>query len=60
MTPGERPAPDLDHTRAALRAHDERVAGEEQDEVPETPPADEGGDEAPESRPADDGEDEQP
>ncbi len=59
MAPAERDAPDLDHTREALRAHDERMA-EEQDEVPETPPADDGGDEVPETPPDDDSGDEQP
>ena len=58
MAPGERDAPDIDHTRAALRAHDERVA--ENDTPPETPPADEGGDEEPETRSDEDSGDEQP
>jgi hypothetical protein len=52
MTPDERHPPDLDRTREALRAHDELLA--EQDEEPETPPADDG-DEEPETPPADDG-----
>ena len=28
----ERPRPDMDHTREALRQHDERVAEDEEDE----------------------------
>ena len=59
MAPEEREAPDIDHTRAAMRAHDERLA-EQPDEVPETPPADEGGDEEPETRSDEDSGDEQP
>ena len=43
----ERPRPDIDHTRDALRRHDERVAEDEeeaerspdQDDTPEEPPA---------------------
>jgi hypothetical protein len=59
MTADERPAPDLDLTRAALRAHDERMA-EEHQAVPETPPADDGGDAEPETRSDEDSGDEQP
>jgi hypothetical protein len=32
----ERPRPDLDHTRDALRQHDERVAEDEEEEERET------------------------
>jgi hypothetical protein len=53
MTPEEREAPDIEHTREAMREHDRRTA--QQDEVPETPPADEGGDQEPETPPAEGG-----
>jgi hypothetical protein len=37
----ERPRPDMDHTRDALRRHDDRVADEEPDEDEDAEPADE-------------------
>jgi hypothetical protein len=42
----ERPRPDLDHTREALRQHDERVAEDEEEEKSED--AEVGEDESPE------------
>jgi hypothetical protein len=38
----ERPRPDIDHTREALRQHDERVAEDEEDEEREEESSDEG------------------
>ena len=42
----ERPRPDIDHTREALRRHDERVAEAEEDEQELEEPAEEERDEA--------------
>ena len=39
----ERPRPDIDHTREALRRHDERVESEEPEDTQDAEP--EGGDE---------------
>jgi hypothetical protein len=41
----ERPRPDIDHTREALRQHDERVAEDEEEEAREEESADESEDE---------------
>jgi len=40
----ERPKPDIEHTREALRRHDERVESEEPEDSPDAEP-DEGEDE---------------
>jgi hypothetical protein len=45
----ERPKPDLDHTREALRKHDERV--ESEDEEAQDAEPDEGEDKEPDSAP---------
>jgi len=45
----ERPKPDIEHTREALRQHDERVESEEHEESQDAEP-DEGGGEEPEDR----------
>ena len=41
--------PSVDRTREELRRHDERQHEAEDDQVPETAPADDGGDEGPET-----------
>jgi hypothetical protein len=41
----ERPRPDIDHTREALRQHDERVAEDEEEEAREEESTDESEDE---------------
>lgn len=41
----ERPEPDLDHVREAMREHDERSEQEPEEPPPEEPPPDEPADE---------------
>ena len=41
----ERPRPDMDHTREALRQHDERVAEDEEEEQREEESAEDSSDE---------------